>query len=175
MAEKKQNPGSTGAAKRQRLTDKEELFCRLYLKNFNATRAYQEAYGVSWDQANRNAYKKLRLSKIRDKIEKLKAERFAEIELTKEDLIRKHAQIAFSDITDFIEIRQTDAGTMYPVLKEGFDGSAIAELTFTDKVGGIKIRLADKQKSLDWLAKAMGAEEEHAESGVVLIPEVTDG
>lgn len=174
MAEKKQTKGSTGAAKRQSLTDKEELFCRYYLKNFNATRAYQEAYGTSWVTANRLGYKKLRQQKVQEKIEKLKQERFAEIELTKEDLIRRHAQIAFSDITDFIEIRQTDAGTMYPVLKAGADAAAVSEITFTDKVGGIKVKLADKQKSLDWLSKVMGAEGDGKESGVVLIPEVPD-
>ncbi len=37
------------------LTEKQKLFCLFYLQRFNATWAYQQAYGADWNTAHANA------------------------------------------------------------------------------------------------------------------------
>lgn len=41
------------------MTDKQRLFCIYYVRCFNATKAYQKAYGCSYEIANAEGYKNL--------------------------------------------------------------------------------------------------------------------
>ena len=54
------------------LTDKQRLFCLYYVKCFNATKAYQKAYGVDYLTANAHGYEMLSNVVIRKEIQRLK-------------------------------------------------------------------------------------------------------
>ena len=65
----------------EELTDKQQLFCIYYLKYFNATKAYQKAYGCARNTADANGPRLLGNARIKQQIEKLKAERMEGIYL----------------------------------------------------------------------------------------------
>lgn len=57
------------------LTDKQRLFCIYYIRSFNATKAYQKAYGCSYENAMQNGSRMLRNDKVKAEILRLKQER----------------------------------------------------------------------------------------------------
>ncbi len=56
------------ALKNEELTDKQRLFCLYYTKTFNATRAYQKAYGCDYQTSMVNGTRMLRNAKVKDEI-----------------------------------------------------------------------------------------------------------
>ena len=93
------------------MTDKQKLFCNEYIKDFNATRAYKEAYpSCKKDStANVNGSKLLRNAKVQEYIEQLKEELKAQGKITQEMIIQELAKIGFSDIrklyTDCVSLK----------------------------------------------------------------------
>ncbi len=159
------------------LTDKQRLFCLHYVRCFNATKAYQKAYGCSYETAMTNGSSLLRNTKIRDEIYRLKQNRLNREMLDEYDILQKYMDIAFSDITDYVTFGQETVPVMGPfgpikvkneetgkeevMTKEvnavrfresaDVDGTLIAEV----KQGkdGASIKLLDKMKALEWLTK----------------------
>ncbi len=85
------------------LTDKQRLFCVLYVKCFNATKAYQKAYRCSYETAMVEGSKTLRNPKIKEEIFALKQNRLNREMLDESDIFQKYMDIAFADITDYVE------------------------------------------------------------------------
>lgn len=161
------------------LTDKQRLFCLYYVKCFNATKAYKKAYGCSYETAMTEGSKTLRNPKIKEEILRLKQNRLNREMLDESDIFQKYMDIAFSDVTDFVEFGQEDVPVMAvygPVqvkdeetgekktltkrvnvvrFKDSseVDGTLIAEV----KQGkdGASIKLPDRMKALEWLAEHM--------------------
>ena len=161
------------------LTDKQRLFCCLYIKCFNATKAYQKAYGCSYETALTNGSALLGNTRIKEEIRRMKQNRLNREMLSEEDIFQKYMDIAFSDITDYlvfgqkevpvmgpfgpIKVEDPDTGEKVPVTKivnvvqfresHEVDGTLISEV----KQGrdGASIKLADRMKALDWLADHM--------------------
>lgn len=161
------------------LTDKQQLFCLYYVRCFNATRAYQKAYGSDYRTAQSNGYKLLTNTCIRDEIHRLKQNRLNREMLSEEDIFQKYMDIAFADITDYVEfgreeipvmgpfgpiiIKDEETGEKVEVKKEvnivrfkksqEVDGTLISEV----KQGrdGASIKLADRMRALDWLSEHM--------------------
>lgn len=161
------------------LTDKQRLFCCLYIKCFNATKAYQKAYGSSYETALVAGSRLLGNVRIKEEIQKLKQNRLNREMLSAEDVFQKYMDIAFADITDYVEfgreevpvmtafgpliIKDEDTGEKHEVKKEvnvirfkessNVDGTIISEV----KQGrdGASIKLADKMKALQWLSDHM--------------------
>lgn len=161
------------------LTDKQRLFCLHYVRCFNATKAYQKAYKCSYDVANSEGYKTLVNPCIKSEIIRLKQSRLNREMLDESDIFQKYIDIAFSDMTDFVEFGQEEVPVMSmhgPVEvkdpKTGkkkiltkkvnvirfknsneVDGTIISEI----KQGkdGASIKLADRMKALNWLAEHM--------------------
>lgn len=148
----------------EELTEKQRLFCLYYSKSFNATSAYKKAYDCSYQTAMCEGSKTLGNPKIKDEIMRIKKERYARSMLTKEDIFQKYMDIAFTDITDFLEFGSdqidTDSGD---VISKNFvhfrhhtvvDGTLISEV----KQGkdGASIKLPDRMKALQWLSDHMG-------------------
>lgn len=148
----------------EELTEKQRLFCLYYSKSFNATSAYKKAYDCLYQTAMCEGSKTLGNPKIKDEIMRLKKERYARSMLTKEDIFQKYMDIAFADITDFLEFGSdqidTDSGD---VVSKNFvhfrhhtavDGTLIGEV----KQGkdGASIKLPDRMKALQWLSDHMG-------------------
>lgn len=161
------------------LTDKQRLFCLHYVRCFNATKAYQKAYGCGYDVANSEGYKLLVKPCIKEEIQRLKQNRLNREMLDESDIFQKYMDIAFSDITDYVtfgqeevpvmamygpvEIKDEETGKKIPLTKRinvvkfkessEVDGTLITEV----KQGrdGASIKLADRMKALDWLAEHM--------------------
>lgn len=161
------------------LTDKQRLFCLYYVKCFNATKAYQKAFQVDYATACGNASNLLKSIEIKNEILRLKQNRLNREMLDESDIFQKYMDIAFSDITDFVEFGQEDVPVMAvygPVqvkdeetgekktltkrvnvvrFKDSseVDGTLIAEV----KQGkdGASIKLPDRMKALEWLGEHM--------------------
>ena len=89
------------------LTDKQQLFCIYYIRCFNATKAYQKAYGCDYRTAQSNGYQLLTNTYIRDEIMRLKQERLNREFLSETDIFQKYMDIAFADMTDFWQTLST--------------------------------------------------------------------
>lgn len=162
------------------LTDKQRLFCLHYVRCFNATKAYQKAYRCDYLTANAHGYEMLSKVVIKKEIDRLKRNRLNREMLDESDIFQKYMDIAFADITDFVEFgrenipvmtmygpleaKDEETGEKVTVMKEinsvrfkehtAVDGTIIAEV----KQGrdGASIKLADRMKALDWLTEHMG-------------------
>ena len=163
------------------LANKQRLFCfYIYVKCFNATKAYQKAFQVDYATACGNASNLLKSIEIKNEILRLKKNRLNREMLDESDLFRSTLDITpFSDVTDFVEFGQEDVPVMAvygPVqvkdeetgekktltkrvnvvrFKDSseVDGTLIAEV----KQGkdGASIKLPDRTKALEWLAEHM--------------------
>lgn len=168
------------------LTDKQRLFCVYYSKSFNATQSYRKAYGVSYDVANAEGYKLLVNPCVRTEIMKLKEERYSKAFLSEEDIFQKYMDIAYSDITDYLtfgkkDIEYTDkagnertATVSYVDLNESseVDGSLISEVS--QGKDGVKVKLADRMKALQWLSDHMELATEEQKARIAQIKAQTD-
>lgn len=163
-----------GIINNSKLTDKQRLFCIYYVKYFNATKAAIKA-GYSKDTAYSQGPRLLDNVEVQKEIQRLKANKFKGVFLEKEDLLQKYIDIAFSDITDYVEFGQEEVpvmGAFGPVLDEEgnqltkmvniikfrqaeeVDGTIISEV----KQGkdGASIKLQDKMRALEFLSKHIG-------------------
>lgn len=162
------------------LTDKQRLFCISYIRCFNATKAYQKAYGVSYDTAMAAGSQLLRNIKVREQIQRLKQNRLNREFLEEPDIFQKYMDIAFADMTEFVqfehkevpvigpdglpvEVTDEETGERKQLTREinvvrfrdsdEVDGTLISEV----KQGrdGASIKLADRMKALDWISSHM--------------------
>lgn len=175
------------------LTDKQRLFCIYYVRCFNATKAYQKAYGCSYETANVEGYKTLVKPSIKTEIRNLKQTRLNREFLSEEDIFQMYMDIAFADITDYVsfgretvevmgafgpvqvknektgkkEILKREINTVRFKESDSVDGRLISEI----KQGkdGASIKLADRMKALQWLSDHMdlATEEQKARIGVL--------
>lgn len=150
------------------LNDKQILFCIYYIQSFNATKAYQKAYGCSKVTASVNGCKLLTNTNIRVAISSLKQNRMNRAMISPEDIFQKYMDIAFADITDYIEFGKKEM--FVGVSKDGIpfyeqlnhvdfkesseiDGTLITE--FKESKNGFSIKLMDRLKALNWLSDHM--------------------
>ena len=161
------------------LTDKQRLFCIYYVRNFNATKAYQKAYECSYESAMQNGSRMLRNDKVKNEIHNLKQNRLNREFLSEEDIFQMYMDIAFADITDYVsfgretvevmgafgpvqvknektgkkEILKREINTVRFKESDSVDGRLISEI----KQGkdGASIKLADRMKALQWLSDHM--------------------
>ncbi|WP_194190815.1 terminase small subunit [Clostridium chrysemydis] len=166
--------------KNTELTDKQRLFCIYYIKKFNATKAYQKAYGCSYETAMVNGYNLLRNTKVKAEIKKLKQHKLNQALLSEEDIFQKYMDIAFSDIGDYLSFKKqrknkwtvNSDGEDIPVINpdtgeqdyfeynvvelndsKELDTSILQEVS--EGKDGVKIKLQDKMKALQWLSDHM--------------------
>ncbi|KRN75665.1 prophage terminase small subunit [Weissella kandleri] len=90
------------------LTDKQNLFVVRYLKSFNATQAYMDAYKVDYNTANASGPRMLVNVSIQKAIKRIKAARFKDVAVDENDLIAQLAKQAFADIGDYVIIGSHD-------------------------------------------------------------------
>lgn len=146
------------------LTDKQRLFCIYYSKTFNATQSYQKAYEVDYISACASGPRLLENVRVREEITKIKEQAYTRALLNEEDIFQKYLEIAYADVTAFStfgkkEIKYVDkvgkeqtATVSYVDLKESteVDGTLISEVS--QGKDGIKVKLADRMKALQWLS-----------------------
>ena len=85
------------------LTDKQQLFCIYYIRCFNATKAYQKAYECDYTTAVVAGPRLLGNVRIKEEIFRLKQERLNREFLSETDIFQKYMDIAFADVTDFVD------------------------------------------------------------------------
>lgn len=180
------------------LTDKQRLFCCLYIKYFNATKAYQKAYDCSYETALRAGPKLLGNIGIKNEIQKLKQNRLNKEMLAAEDIFQKYMDIAFADITDYVEFgreevrvmgafgplyeKDENTGEKTPITKEvnvvRFVNSKLVDGTIISEVkqgkDGASIKLADRMKALQWLSDHLDLANEEQKAKVALLKARTD-
>lgn len=144
-----------------KLTEKQRLFCIYYIKCFNATKAAIKA-GYSKNSAGEQGYQLLQKPSIKNEIQRLKQNKLNRAMLSEDDIFQKYIDIAFADITDYLEFTSKEVqGEFGPYTKNivklknsnELDGSLISEIT--EGKDGIKIKLQDKMKALQWLSDRM--------------------
>jgi len=159
------------------LNSQQLLFCLYYTKYWNATKAYQKVYGCDYASAMSNGSRLIRNDKVRKEIHRLKAELANDIMLDAHQVLQKYIDIAFADITDFVDfgLREVEEPMLdgmggvildddgnprmqtYKVNTVHFhdatevDGTIITEV----KKGkdGVSVKLADKMTALAMLSK----------------------
>ena len=144
------------------LTDKQQLFCIHYIRCFNATKAYQKAYGCGYATAVTNGPALLGNTRIKEEILQLKQDRLNREFLNESDIFQKYMDIAFADINDFVDI---SAG--FVTAKDGIDGTIVSEVSNTQS--GVKIKLADRMKALQWLTDHMDLATEKQKAEIALL------
>lgn len=149
---------------KKRLTEKQKLFCTYYLKYHSATKAYQKANKCSYENAHGHAYETWKLVAVKEEVAR-QAEQFnSTVSIDTKAIIQKYIDIAFADITDFmefgkkdIEMPTKDGVQIIPLDYTSFkdsnnvDGSLISEVK--QSKDGVSIKLVDKMKALEWLGK----------------------
>lgn len=143
------------------LTEKQRLFCIYYIKCFNATKAAIKA-GYSKSTAGEQGYQLLQKTSIKSEIQKLKKNKLNRVMLTEDDIFQKYIDIAFSDITDYLGFGNKEVeGEFGPYFvsyvtlenSDNVDGTLINEIS--QGKDGIKLKLQDKMKALQWLSDRM--------------------
>jgi phage terminase small subunit len=152
------------------LNDKQRLFCLHFINSLNATKAYQKAYECSYKTAAVEAHRLLKNPKIINQINELRKGIFSRALLTVDDIVQRYIDIAFADITDFADFgtrkvvftKENDNGTMSATVEMSYvdakpswmvDGALLSEISMGK--GGIKIKLQDRIKALQWLTDHM--------------------
>lgn len=180
------------------LTDKQRLFCVHYIRCFNATKAYQKAYGCSYETAMVEGSSHLRNPKIKSEILKLKQERLNREFLSEADIFQKYMDIAFADITDYmtfgteevpvmaihgpVKIKDPETGEEKQLTKivntVRFKDSAEVDGTILSEVrqgkDGASIKLPDRMKALQWLSDHMDMATEEQKAKIAQIKAQTD-
>lgn len=155
----------------EELTEKQRLFCLFYIRNFNATQAAIKA-GYSPNTARQIGYELLTNPHIRAEVQRLKEIKIQSIMITEDDIVERYMRVAFADMTDVAEwgteeVIDFDPNGAIPIDKDGkvkmlklnylnfkgsdqVDGGLICEISKGKH--GLKIKLEDRQKALDWLA-----------------------
>lgn len=161
------------------LTEKQRLFCLYYVRCFSATKAYQKAYQCDYFTAKAHGFELLRVVAIKTEIQRLKRSRLNRELLDESDIFQKYMDIAFADVTDFVEfgqdeeyvigpygvveIKDPETGEKKPLTQKintvrfkeskDVDGTLISEIK--NGRNGASIKLADRMRALDWLADHM--------------------
>lgn len=158
------------------LTDKQQFFCELYVREFNAAQAYMTAYGCEYSTAASQAYKLLKNAAVRAYIKNLKDLKKNLILADIDDVVDKMMKIAFSNMGNYISFGRRDVQVMTafgplsdkkgkPIMKtvnyvdikdsRMVDTSLISEMS--QGKDGIKIKILDPMKALEWLGKFFNA------------------
>lgn len=152
------------------LNSKQQLFCVLYARCFNATKAYQKAYGCAYESAMVAGSNLLRNNNVREEIKRLKQGRLAREMLAEDDIVQMYIDILYADINDYIDTKSNS------VRLDGqcADGRLVKKVSFgkTDSV-----ELLDKMAALKWLADHMdlATERQRAEIELIKAKSGTDG
>lgn len=138
------------------LTDKQEMFCREYLIDLNATQAAIRA-GYSEKTANRTASENMSKPDIQNRIAELKAQRNDRVEVDADYVLKRLFDIDQMDVLDIL----TESGDLKPVAqwpkvwRTTLSGLDVMVMGGEEDTAGLlkKIKWPDKVKNLELLGK----------------------
>jgi len=142
------------------LNDRQQMFCFFYIKYWNATAAYQEAYKCSYKTAMENGSRLTRNVKVKAEISRLKAEIREGFMLEAGMVLQKWIDIAFADIGRYLKFGQEEVedgnGGKKMInklrLKESEELDVSLIVNITEGREGVNIKLPDKIKALEFLS-----------------------
>lgn len=156
-----------------RLTELQELFCINYAKHHNASKAYQQAYGVSADVAKVKASSLRKKAHIKARIAQLQHEQLDDLDISRESIIKRYVDIAFCDVTDYI--KKNEDGTLEMRDLSEIDGTLISELYYNPSSKSLRIRPIDRLAALEQLRIMLDEKPSDDDAtGVVMMPEVSE-
>lgn len=148
-----------------KLTEKQQKFCDEYLIDLNATQAAIRA-GYSSNTANEQGARLLAKVSVQNYIQERKQDRIERTEITQDMVLNELANIAFSNIADYVKVVEKEAVV---------DGKKIkyktVDATLTDNLSeeqkkalsvikegknGLEIKMNDKVRALELLGKHLG-------------------
>lgn len=146
------------------LTEQQRRFCKYYVRCLNGTEAYRQAYGNENDSARSSASDLLTKPNIIDYINYLRSDIEEALDLSKLKVVQEHTKMAFSSIAklhntwitrkEFDELTDEEKACIQEIStktrKIYADGNEIGEEEY------VKIKLYDKQKSLESISKMLG-------------------
>lgn len=138
------------------LTDKQEMFCREYLIDLNATQAAIRA-GYSAKTANRTASENLSKPDIQSRIAELKAQRNDLVGINATYVLNRLVEIDQMDVLDILN----NSGELKPVAewpkvwRTTLSGLEVMEMASEGSTAALlkKIKWPDKVKNLELLGK----------------------
>lgn len=132
------------------MTEKQERFIDEYIIDFNATRAAIAA-GYSSKRANSQGVHLLSIPEIQAEVRRRKAEISAGLRISAERVLWEMAALGFSNIFDYVEVIDGELRLKeLPPEKQG----AVSSIKITKN--GTEVKLHDKLKALEFLAKYTG-------------------
>ncbi len=140
--------GTKDTLQNEKLTPEQQIFCIYYSRTFNATQSYLKAYGCGYDVANAEGYKLLVKPCVKKEIDRLKEIKRQRIVADAEDIVEIQLRIAFADMGNYISF-----GGMGVDLQESIQTDTQLIQEVKEGKNGISIKLADRQKAIDWLTK----------------------
>lgn len=102
VATKRNSVAVQQLADNQDLTEKQKLFCLYYIQRYNATWAYQQAYGSNYKTANNNGPALLVKTGIKEAIKKLKAKQQEAVFMDANDILIQYIKQATASLGDVI-------------------------------------------------------------------------
>lgn len=135
------------------MTDRAWTFCHEYIRLGVGEKAAIAA-GYSPKSAMTHAWRLLRNEKVKEKITELRARHHAKLELSTERILQEYMRLAFTKITDVVDLQKGQ-----PFLKnmEVVDKNALSAIQAISQTAyGVKIKMHDKKGALDSLAKHLG-------------------
>ncbi len=165
--------GTRETLQNEDLTAEQQMFCIYYSRTFNAAQSYQKAYGCTYKSALCAGPRLLGNVRVRTEIERLKELKRQQIVTSTEDVVELQMRIAFADIGNYMSFGRENVqvmGAFGPVkdpdtkqyLTKEVNAVRLSDSNNVDtqiiqevKQGkdGVSIKLADKQKTFDWLTK----------------------
>ena len=127
------------------------MFCIYYSRTFNATQSYINAYGCQYSTALTNGPALLGNTRIKNEIERLKEIKRQQIVAGADDIVELQMRIAFADIGNYAVFGNNGINWVRMTDSETVDTQIIQEIK--EGQTGVSIKLADKQKAIDWLTK----------------------
>lgn len=144
------------------LTDKQQLFCLFYVKYRNKVKAYQKAYGCSYENACGHASELWKNVEVQKEVNRLLGEYRKNIDLDIKDLFQWYLDIARADMNDFVEVKNFRANVLSEI-----DGTLVSEIINT--ANGVNVKLNDRMKALAWLGEHIGLADEKQKAEIALL------
>ena len=133
------------------LTPEQQMFCIYYSRTFNATQSYINAYGCQYSTALTNGPALLGNTRIKNEIERLKEIKRQQIVASADDIVELQMRIAFADAGNYATFGNNGINWVHIANSDAVDTQIIQEIK--EGQTGVSIKLADKQKAIDWLTK----------------------
>ena len=140
---------------RTTLDARQRRFIDEYLVDLNGSKAAVRA-GYAESSAATRASRLLKMTQVADAVREAMDARAQRTQITADRVLREYARIAFADIRSFTEPGSTGLTVKSLETLSDDDTAAIAEVSRGANGQNLKVKLHDKKKALDSIARHLG-------------------